>query len=115
MGNITAALKRTKLWDTTLLVWAADNGGPTGVGDVGPKAATCAANNYPLCVSTAPVRCHTACAYHCTRLQGSNNTTGTSSLTPTMFVMRTVYSLDVEAKARLSRAVYGLRHLCLVA
>ena len=105
MGNITAALKRTKLWDTTLLVWAADNGGPTGVGDVGPKAATCAANNYPLCVSTDPVRFHAACAYHSTRLQGSNNTTGTSSLTPAMFVMRTLYSLDVEAKARLSRAV----------
>ena len=48
VGNITAALKRTKLWDNSLLVWAADNGGPTGVGEIGPKAATCAANNYPL-------------------------------------------------------------------
>jgi arylsulfatase B len=48
VGSIADALKATKLWGNTLLVWAADNGGPTGVGDVAPKAAACAANNFPL-------------------------------------------------------------------
>lgn len=48
MGNITGALKATELWNDTLIVFASDNGGPTGVGRVGPVAARCAANNYPL-------------------------------------------------------------------
>ena len=68
VGNITAALKRTKLWDNTLLVWAADNGGPTGVGQIGPKAATCAANNYPLYVSIAPAVLLCSCARHSTHI-----------------------------------------------
>ena len=48
VGNISTALKATGQWDNTLLVWVSDNGGPDGVGQVGPKAATCAANNFPL-------------------------------------------------------------------
>jgi hypothetical protein len=49
VGNITDALKRTQLWENSLLVWVADNGGPTGVGAVSPaSAASCAANNFPL-------------------------------------------------------------------
>lgn len=48
MGNITDALHRTQQWDSTLIVWVSDNGGPDGVGQTGAKAATCAANNFPL-------------------------------------------------------------------
>ena len=47
VGNITDALKATKLWENTLLVWVADNGGPTGVGDI-VHPGMCAANNFPL-------------------------------------------------------------------
>ena len=39
MSNVTRALKRTGLWDDTLLFFAADNGGWAG---------TSGANNYPL-------------------------------------------------------------------
>jgi arylsulfatase A-like enzyme len=48
MANITQALKATKQWNNTLIVWVSDNGGPTGVGQVGAKANSCSANNYPL-------------------------------------------------------------------
>ena len=48
MRNITDALKASQQWDNTLIVWVSDNGGPTGVGDVGAKASSCAANNFPL-------------------------------------------------------------------
>lgn len=48
INNITMALKRTNQWNNTLFVWVSDNGGPDGVGQSGPKAASCAANNFPL-------------------------------------------------------------------
>ena len=39
VGNVTAALRAGGLWDSTLLLFAADNGG--WVGETG-------SNNYPL-------------------------------------------------------------------
>lgn len=48
VANISDALHETGLWNSTLLVWAADNGGPTGSGTSPPHSAQCAANNYPL-------------------------------------------------------------------
>eukprot|EP01060_Flectonema_neradi_P001712 TRINITY_DN11040_c0_g1_i1.p1 TRINITY_DN11040_c0_g1~~TRINITY_DN11040_c0_g1_i1.p1 ORF type:complete len:535 (+),score=111.64 TRINITY_DN11040_c0_g1_i1:62-1666(+) len=37
VGNVTTALKEADMWDSTVLVFSTDNGGPTG-----------SANNYPL-------------------------------------------------------------------
>eukprot|EP01047_Picozoa_sp_COSAG01_P072596 COSAG01_NODE_11586_length_1898_cov_1.642222_2_plen_74_part_00 len=37
-GNVTRALKRAGMWDTTLFLWSSDNGGPQ----------YWLANNYPL-------------------------------------------------------------------
>ncbi len=41
MKNLTQVLKSTKMWDNTLLLWSADNGGPSGVDSK-------SGNNWPL-------------------------------------------------------------------
>ena len=48
--NITVALHGSGLWNSTLVVWSSDNGGPSFVG--GPSCA----NNYPcktICVAVS--------------------------------------------------------------
>eukprot|EP01060_Flectonema_neradi_P027624 TRINITY_DN37220_c0_g1_i1.p1 TRINITY_DN37220_c0_g1~~TRINITY_DN37220_c0_g1_i1.p1 ORF type:complete len:511 (+),score=127.35 TRINITY_DN37220_c0_g1_i1:63-1535(+) len=41
IGNLTAALKRNDMWDNTLMIYSADNGGASAIEG-------CASNNYPL-------------------------------------------------------------------
>eukprot|EP01059_Diplonema_ambulator_P010785 TRINITY_DN2081_c0_g1_i1.p1 TRINITY_DN2081_c0_g1~~TRINITY_DN2081_c0_g1_i1.p1 ORF type:complete len:1269 (+),score=327.88 TRINITY_DN2081_c0_g1_i1:1956-5762(+) len=41
IGNLTVALKANNMWDNTLFVYSADNGGASGIEG-------CASNNYPL-------------------------------------------------------------------
>lgn len=55
VGNITDALHATKQWDNTVLVWVADNGGPTGVGLSGPKAASCGKTDHAISAVRLPL------------------------------------------------------------
>ena len=63
VSNITAALKGSGLWRTTLVVWSSDNGGPSFVG--GPSCANnCALRRFAcaihasvmMSVATDPLR-----------------------------------------------------------